>query len=190
MQYLIMPVNDATVTASFLNSNYRNKFGFSHWGVDMYGADSIVYSQGHGVVISEGFDNMYGNFVQVLYLNCANPGRHDDMNVIANYFHLKCTLVKVGKRVTKDTSLGIMGSTGTYATGIHLHLEMRIYKTGENFNLSPYASNNFVEDQSALWFNPLEITHVKKTRPDSQKIRFSDEIYTNELDRNEVLYCV
>lgn len=187
MQRLIMPVNNSIVSASYKNQNYFKKFGFEHWGVDMYGSLNI-YAQGYGVVINAGSDTLYGNFVQVLYLDCESSETGYLGHVVANYFHLNSVLVKTGQRTTKDTKLGLMGKTGKYATGVHLHLEMRIYVYEKFLNLSPFGSENFIEDSTAFWFNPLSISHVKKSAPDSQTMFFSDETYTNILDRKGVLY--
>lgn len=71
MQNLIFPVNQAVISAGFMNKNYRQKFGFEHYGVDMFGS-SKIYAQGYGIVADVGYSSGYGNYVTILYADCRN----------------------------------------------------------------------------------------------------------------------
>jgi murein DD-endopeptidase MepM/ murein hydrolase activator NlpD len=176
MQKLIQSVNNMTISASFLNSAYYKKFGFKHYGTDCYGS-ATIYAQGIGTVLATGTDSCYGNFVVVLYPDVECKG-----DIVANYFHLASIATQKGAAVTKDSKLGVMGKTGTYATGIHLHTEMRPHKPGQAACLSPFATSHFKKDLEAGWFNPLTISHCKSSPPDYQTYAASKNVYINEED--------
>ena len=171
-QKLIQPVNQMTVTASYLNGAYEKKFGFKHYGFDCRGTSTTVWSQGHGVVLAAGSDTCYGNFVTVMYFNTEKG------NVIANYFHFASLAVRAGQFVNKDTRLGVMGKTGTYAIGLHLHLEMRTYTLGQVPLISPFGTNIFRKDLTG-WFDPLSVTYCKTSAPDFQRYNATNDAYIN-----------
>ncbi len=87
-----------------------------HLGVD-YGAPqgTAVRSVGDGVVDFAGWQNGYGNVVQI---------KHGNERTTL-YAHLSRTDVKKDQRVLQGQRLGAVGSTG-WATGPHLHFEFRI----------------------------------------------------------------
>lgn len=180
-QKLIQPINKMIVSAGFLNDAYAKKFGFKHWGYDCYG-ESTVYAQGHGIVVATGTDSCYGNFVMVYY-----PQANGDKDIIASYFHFSSVKVSNGQFVSKDTPLGIIGMTGTYATGIHLHTEMREYRMGDPRMISPFTTQYFTKNIAVTWINPLNIIHCKGSAPDNQTRTFSDTTYTNIQDRQNIL---
>jgi murein DD-endopeptidase MepM/ murein hydrolase activator NlpD len=86
-----------------------------HNGVD-YGAPSgtPVRCVGDGTVSFAGWQNGYGNVVQVQHVN-------DRMTV---YAHLSRIDVRKGEHVEQGERLGAVGATG-WATGPHLHFEFR-----------------------------------------------------------------
>jgi murein DD-endopeptidase MepM/ murein hydrolase activator NlpD len=177
MQKLIQSVNNMTVNASFLNQEYQKKFGYEHYGMNCYGS-ATVYAQGIGTVLATGTDSCYGHFVVVLY-----PDVEDRGDIVANYFHFGSVAASKGMPVTKDSILGVMGKTGTYATGIQLHTEMRPHRPGQAACLSPFDTSHFKKDLDAGWFNPLTVFHCKVSVPDCQTYAISRSIYVNEEDR-------
>lgn len=184
MQKLIMPVNQATVSASFKNDNYKKRFGFAHYGVDMYGSLSI-YSPGLGVVLSTGMDPMYGNYVTAYFPHCHPTGA----SLIFNFFHLDKITVDKGDVLNKDILLGVMGKTGTYATGVHLHTEAYYMDYPPMKNFSPFPSKRFHKLPVERMVNPLSILFTKTSAPDSQSIKFTQDGYCNQedMDRNYTL---
>ena len=88
----------------------------AHRGVD-YGAPTgtPVHSVGAGTVEFAGWQNGYGNVVQVSHGN--------DRSTV--YAHLSQIDVQKGQRVEQGAALGTVGATG-WATGPHLHFEFRI----------------------------------------------------------------
>lgn len=114
-----------------------------HNGVD-YGAPTgtAVRSVGDGTVESAGWQNGFGNVVQV---------RHGgDRSTV--YAHLSRIDVKKGQRIEQGQKLGAVGMTG-WATGPHLHFEFRvggrhmdprvIAKASEAVTLPGYAKAQF-----------------------------------------------
>jgi murein DD-endopeptidase MepM/ murein hydrolase activator NlpD len=87
-----------------------------HRGVD-YAAPSgtPVHSVGDGAVEFAGWQNGYGNVVEVKHAN--------DRSTV--YAHLSQIDVQKGQRVERGATLGAVGATG-WATGPHLHFEFRI----------------------------------------------------------------
>ena len=88
----------------------------AHTGVD-YAAPTgtPVRSVGDGVVSFAGWQNGYGNVVQVQH-NAAQT---------TLYAHLSRVLVGKGQRVSQADKVGLSGATG-WATGPHLHFEFRV----------------------------------------------------------------
>jgi murein DD-endopeptidase MepM/ murein hydrolase activator NlpD len=88
----------------------------AHLGVD-FGAPTgtPVRSVGDGVVSFAGWQNGYGNVVQLQH-------RGDRTTV---YAHLSRVDVRQGQTVPQGTQIGAVGSTG-WATGPHLHFEFKL----------------------------------------------------------------
>ena len=88
----------------------------AHLGVD-YGAPigTPVRSIGDGLVTFAGWQNGYGNVVEI---------RHAQ-NRETLYAHMSRIDVRKGQRIKQGQNLGAVGSTG-WATGPHLHFEFRV----------------------------------------------------------------
>lgn len=177
MQELIMPINQAFISASFLNEKYMKKFGFAHYGVDFAGSHK-VWGSGYGICIFKGTCALYGNYLSVFYpfVNAPNNA------IIANYFHLKDVYAAKGDIITKDSCLGISGQTGKYATGPHLHFETYSMPYLPKTPISAYRTP-FVSAMPDVFINPLTLLQVKSTPPDNQVITFSNDGFTNEEDK-------
>ncbi|PZP35761.1 MAG: peptidase M23 [Roseateles depolymerans] len=114
-----------------------------HNGVD-YGAPTgtPVRSVGEGTVETAGWQNGFGNMVQI---------RHAGGRTTV-YAHLSKIDVKKGQRIEQGQKLGAVGMTG-WATGPHLHFEFRvngkqvdpraIAKASEAITLPNYARGQF-----------------------------------------------
>lgn len=93
-----------------------------HNGVDLaapYG--SAVRSATEGVVRAAGWDDVLGNYVEV----------RGQLGYSYVYGHMSRILVPLGTRVVRGSVLGAVGATG-YATGPHLHFEVRKYGVPQN----------------------------------------------------------
>ena len=85
-------------------------------GVDIANAcGTPVYAAAAGVVRGAQFNKLYGNFVII-----------DHSSNVSTYSgHLQTLEVKPGDPVSVGQRIGLMGKTGTAATGCHLHFEVR-----------------------------------------------------------------
>jgi murein DD-endopeptidase MepM/ murein hydrolase activator NlpD len=96
-----------------------------HTGTDFGRADDTVYAADDGVVLFTVANTAYGNMTVI------DHGLIDGRSITTMYAHQSRFLVKEGDRVKKGQPIGVIGSTG-YATGPHLHFEVRDAGTVEN----------------------------------------------------------
>jgi murein DD-endopeptidase MepM/ murein hydrolase activator NlpD len=142
--FLASPMEFSRVTSGFamrfhpIHQTFRR-----HLGVD-YAAPTgtPVRTVGDGVVDFAGWQNGYGNVVQIRHNN--------DRSTL--YAHLSRIDVKKGARIEQGQRIGAVGSTG-WSTGPHLHFEfrvngehqdpLRIAKASETLTLPPGARSEF-----------------------------------------------
>lgn len=124
MQYLILPVDNCGVMSGFKNTNYKSYWGVSHWGVDYYDDSLDLKAMGEGKVLMNGYDNVFGNIIVIQYNGVYNHETKQTADVICRMYHLASpSPVSVGETVKQGQSIGIMGSTGKYSSGVHVHVE-------------------------------------------------------------------
>ena len=93
-----------------------------HNGVDIAAPmGSPIRSATNGVVRAAGWDDMLGNYVEVRAL----------MGYSYVYGHMSKILTEYGAAVVTGRVIGLVGDTG-YATGPHLHFEVRKYGVPQN----------------------------------------------------------
>lgn len=115
--FLTSPMEFSRVTSGFaMRFHPIAKTWRRHLGVD-YAAPTgtPVRTVGDGVVDFAGWQNGYGNVVQI---------RHNNQRSTL-YAHLSRIDVKNGQRVEQGQRVGAVGSTG-WSTGPHLHFEFRV----------------------------------------------------------------
>ena len=87
-----------------------------HDGIDIAAPiGTRVYPYKSGRVVFSGWESGYGRLVCI---------EHDDGSV-TRYGHTSESFVREGQRVTVDTPIGLVGTTGR-STGPHLHFELRV----------------------------------------------------------------
>lgn len=142
--FLASPMEFSRVTSGFaMRFHPIQQKWKAHLGVD-YGAPTgtAVRNVGDGVVDFAGWQNGYGNVVQIKHAN--------DRSTL--YAHLSRIDVQKGQRVEQGATIGAVGATG-WATGPHLHFEIKvkgehqdpliIAKQSEAMTLSPAALAQF-----------------------------------------------
>lgn len=141
-QKLIMPFERAMMLCGYKNANYKEAWGYPHYGVDISsiqggaGSNHNIYGSGIGEVVAVGKDNTLGYGVAVLYKDCEDRYGNTKCDIIARYMHMKSILVAKGDAVTTDTIIGAEGKEGT--EDYHLHLE---FDTDTNYPVySPQVS--------------------------------------------------
>lgn len=112
-----------TLDDIFISSPYSNRISpitgerEFHEGVDYSanGKSIPIYALDDGEVLYEGYDNSTSAII--CYIRFPKLDDH-----VGLYYHLANTVINKGDKVTKDTKIGMMGSTG-YSTGNHLHFD-------------------------------------------------------------------
>ncbi|MCR5724835.1 MAG: M23 family metallopeptidase [Treponema sp.] len=93
-----------------------------HSGVDMACPQgTAIYAALPGTVTATGYNNTYGNYVIITH--------HSGYKTL--YGHMSAILAVKGQRVSTDTKIGKVGSTGL-STGPHLHFT--VFKNGKQVN--------------------------------------------------------
>jgi murein DD-endopeptidase MepM/ murein hydrolase activator NlpD len=149
--FLASPMEFSRITSGFaMRFHPIHKTWRQHNGVD-YGAPTgtAVRSVGDGVVDVAGWQNGFGNVVQV---------RHSGDRTTV-YAHLSKIDVKKGQRIEQGQRVGAVGSTG-WATGPHLHFEFRvggrhvdpraIARASEAITLPSYAKSQFLQTVASV----------------------------------------
>jgi murein DD-endopeptidase MepM/ murein hydrolase activator NlpD len=103
-----------------------------HTGIDFAAADGISYAADDGVVLITEFNVAYGNMTVI------DHGTVGGVHMTTLYAHQAAFVVRPGDRVVKGQPIGVIGETG-YATGPHLHFEVRI--NGGVVNPAPFLVN-------------------------------------------------
>lgn len=113
---------DKTPLALPLKTSFRFTSGFGyrwgrlHAGVDLAGAyGSPIYATADGVVTHAGWENGYGNMIEITH----------PYGLKTRFGHLSAVKVSVGQKVSRGDRIGDMGNTG-HSTGTHLHYEVRV----------------------------------------------------------------
>ena len=114
-----MPVANFNISSDFgIRKHPLSGKTHFHTGLDLMSetGDDKVFAVKAGVVVMAEFHPQYGNTVVIRHLN----------GVESLYAHMAQLSVKVGDKVTTDSLLGYIGSTGASSTGKHLHLEILV----------------------------------------------------------------
>lgn len=157
-----------TLDDIFISSPYSNRISpitgdrEFHEGVDYSanGKSIPIYALDDGEVLYEGYDNSTGAII--CYIRFP---KLDDY--VGLYYHLANTVINKGDKVTKDTKIGMMGSTG-YSTGNHLHFDWFKYS---DYNKGFYDRN--YEDFNEYIFpeNRIKVTPVVERNENTPQIR-------------------
>lgn len=157
-----------TLDDIFISSPYSNRISpitgdrEFHEGVDYSanGKSIPIYALDDGEVLYEGYDNSTGAII--CYIRFPKLDDH-----VGLYYHLANTVINKGDKVTKDTKIGMMGSTG-YSTGNHLHFDWFKYS---DYNKGFYDRN--YEDFNEYIFpeNRIKVTPIVERNENTPQIR-------------------
>jgi len=182
-QKLILPVNNATVTAGYKNEKYAKKFGFRHFGIDMirgYADKLDVFSPGNGKVLAAGYDNVLGNVLAILYPDVINHRLGKVQDVIIRFNHMEPLFVKKNQLVGIKEKIGKMGSTGKYSQGVHLHMEVDTDAREKYTCYTPTLSNNsnIMKAGTDSTINPADVLY----KGENQSIDRLRDGYSSDKD--------
>ena len=99
-----------------------------HTGIDLVANDKNIYSAGDGVVTRSNVETEGGNVVEITHTSS------NGVSYVTQYAHLSQRLVSKGDIVKSGDIIGIMGDTGTLASGVHLHFSMWVKEPYELLN--------------------------------------------------------
>lgn len=103
-------------------------FAGMHKGIDLVANDKNIHSAGNGVVTRSNVELEGGNVIEITHTTS------DGVEYVTQYAHLSQRLVSVGDVVNFGDTIGIMGDTGTLASGVHLHFQMWLKEPYELLN--------------------------------------------------------
>lgn len=89
-----------------------------HNGIDLVSSDKNIYAAGDGIVTRSNVETEGGNIIEITHVDS------NGVEYVTQYAHLNSRNVSVGTVVKSGDVIGIMGSTGTMASGVHLHFSM------------------------------------------------------------------
>lgn len=186
---LILPINDAMLTASMKTEAYTKRFSCVHYGVDLISRqrDRVVFASGKGTVVACGVDRVVGNVVAIRYPSAENRKTGKTCDLILRYFHLDRVNVMEGQAVTKDTILGLYGETGSMTVGRHLHLEADA-DTMHPLHSPTVLRSDFLRGRAEsahdrTVVNPVDWLHCKTSKPDFQSWTTAGDIFCAAGDR-------
>lgn len=185
-----------TLDDIFISSPYSNRISpitgdrEFHEGVDYSanGKSIPIYALDDGEVLYEGYDNSTGAII--CYIRFPKLDDH-----VGLYYHLANTVINKGDKVTKDTKIGMMGSTG-YSTGNHLHFDWFKYSDyNKGFYDREYEDFNeyiFPENRIKIT-NPVERNETIpqiKVLVDNLRVRTGHSINNSVLGfaQNKAIY--
>lgn len=192
-QKLIQPQYNMRVTASYKNAAYLANLGLgAHYGMDcadLNRANFQIYGMGDGIIVDTGTDTCFGNYIIVKYPQAYNWIKKRYADIIVRMYHFASVSVKKGQAITKDTKMGLYGSTGTYATAAHLHMEIdedtvyTHYTPSIKNNTSKFKGRSSGANDLTM-SNPLEWMHCKSSAPDKQTYTTNGDMYINSGDKS------
>lgn len=134
------------------------------------------YAVDEGTVLKVSQDRFGANFVYVRYPKLSHVGL---------YYHLDSVSVKAGQKVTSNTQIGIVGTTGQ-STGVHLHFSwikdnanamkyyQAEYKDFEKYTFTQH-SDNYNKVQSKFGFSDNTMTYL-------QAYKYAELLFTKMLN--------
>lgn len=115
-----------SITSPF--GNREGEYEGMHTGIDLVSSDKNIYAAGKGVVTRSNVETEGGNVIEITHTD--RSGRE----YVTQYAHLSVRGVNVGDVVNAGDVIGVMGDTGTMASGVHLHFAMWNNETNEYYN--------------------------------------------------------
>ena len=144
-----------------------------HNGVD-YGTFNVKLPQypiEDGIIVSRGIDWAYGGAKYVWI-------KYPRLGVKMLHYHLDSYRVKKGQAVNKNTIIGYTGKTGK-ATGIHLHLGLKLLSGGGYVDPEAWFEKNYTEpitekDKTGTYKVTAKVLNVRSGPAQNIKQRSSE----------------
>lgn len=152
-----LPLSNARCTwRNYTNWSWGNNSGANgnrvyHLGVDIIGSSDTVMAAAVGTVARCGYNSANGNYV-VLKHNMSGK------TIYSFYAHLSSYSVAEGVTVTKGSTIGIVGNTGSSSRGKHLHFAiMDSLWSGSYYGYATYFTGNKTVYGGVTYYNPMYV---------------------------------
>ncbi len=182
MQKLILPMNQTQVLVGYKNAVYQTEWSRPHYGVDYANTtnDKTVWAMGEGEVIAAGMDNVYGGTAVVLYKDVYIHRTGEIRDLIARCYHMQELYCKKGQKITTASKIGLMGNTGQYTSGPHLHVELDLDTKWPTYTIELKNDSNIMKHGTGVdtTIDPSGVLYVKASAPDNQTL-VPNKIYEN-----------
>ena len=130
--WMINPVENAYVGlrgGEFGTPRWFNGEWFQHTGLDQGSVNSKeIKSACDGIIDKKGFDVIGGYYVIIKTVRVEYNDRlkKDEELIYENYYgHLSQIDCEIGQNIKQGDRIGLMGQTGKYCDGIHLHWSIK-----------------------------------------------------------------
>lgn len=180
MVKLIFPCDYIGITSGFKSSHKAIDLG---WSKSRGGPNHKILAPADGKIVyvknnyktKDSNGNSYGNYVKISHT--------DGISTLLAHLKYNSINVKVGDKVKKGQTIGIMGDTG-YATGIHCHYEVRINNDKVNPLKYTYAlQNQYIGANTKLKYKPLILKGE-----DSDMNEINDDIIDDSVVEDDVIF--
>ena len=96
-----------------------------HNGVDFVGSDNKLLAIADGIITEVEKSDLSGNYIKVEY-------NFNGVKYLCSYCHLKTHTPAIeNDTVKKGEWIAVMGNSGVTSTGVHCHLTVKNFETGE-----------------------------------------------------------
>lgn len=133
------------ITAQFMSPSYFLQFARIHYGVDLipsseYYKSSKTYKGAGKIIIFSTINGQVDHYIDQYGGKTVAITNSDNTYKII-YIHFSQFLVEDGSMIKAGTPIGVMGSTG-FATGDHVHYEIRVNQDGSFKTVNPVSYIN------------------------------------------------
>ncbi len=148
------PMKNYTVAQGFnkYNSYMANNYGRAyHCGIDIVSSSNTnIYATADGIVKYRGGSKDGANGYHIVIQHNLNGEI-----IYSSYSHLSdySSCPAVGKTVSKDTKIGVMGNTGR-SSGAHLHFAIYKGYTTDPYGYATGSGSNKIQYGSITYYNP------------------------------------
>lgn len=178
MTYFQMPLNWNAITSYFSDNHLAIDLG---WNNEKGGPNVDVYSCSDGIVVFAGATGgTAGIMIKVRY--------DDQKNNITWYFqykHLSKTNVKKGDKITRNSKIGNMGSTGGVSPHLHLDVIRCPYMYEYNQEVGNDRQKYSVNSLNYCFLYPYQTTN-EKSKSKIDRLYGTDFKTTKNINKEQV----
>lgn len=164
-QKLILPMKNSRHVCGYKNRLYRGYWGFPHYGWDFNSNEEepYVYALGNGTVAAEGLDTLFGWCCVIVFSDVWIRSENRVGGITCRYYHLKeRPKVRVGQTVKAGDVIGMMGNTGVYSSGTHLHITLDTDTKFPNYEPGLARDGNIIKRGTDTTIDPAGVLYIDR----------------------------